>query len=160
MLLNICCRYERMRCSRMKQHNCRSVVDEKHTNGNVRSFQGFLHSNMVDSPMGIVLLSSNSNRVSSMGRRRCGHSCLRRAGARIGALVGVVTSLTTSIALPLRRNCIMSRLGSLSIPISSSMGLEVIGALSHLPLWHRESLSSCLLLWLKLRLSRMKHTSS
>jgi hypothetical protein len=35
-----------------------------------------------------------------MGRRRGGHSCLRRVVAWIGALVGKVTSLPTSIALP------------------------------------------------------------
>jgi hypothetical protein len=101
MLLNICSRYERMLCSRIKQHNYRSVIDEKHTNDNVRSFLGFLHGNMVDSPTGIVLLSSNRKRVGSTGRCSCKHSCLRRAGAWIGALIGVVTSLTTSIALPL-----------------------------------------------------------
>jgi hypothetical protein len=86
-----------------------------------------------------------------MGRHRCRHSYLRRAGAWIGTLVGVVTSLTISIALPLRRYCDMSMLGPLSILISSSRGLEVIEALNYLPLWGRESLSSCLLLLLKLQ---------
>jgi hypothetical protein len=100
MLLNICSRFERMRCSRIKQHNCRSVVDEKHTNDHVWSFLGFLHCDMIDLPANIVLLGSNWNRISSMGRRRGGHSYLRRAVAQIGALVGKVTSLATSIALP------------------------------------------------------------
>jgi hypothetical protein len=76
-------------------------LTKKHTNDNVRNFLGFLHSNMADSSMSIVRLSSNRNRVDSIGRRRCRHNYLRRAGARIGALVGVVTSLTTSIALSL-----------------------------------------------------------
>jgi hypothetical protein len=100
MLLNIRSRYERMRCSRIKQHNYRSVVDEKHTNDNIRSFLGFLHSNMVDPPMSIILLGSNRNRVGSTGKHRGRHSYLRRVGAWIGALVGIVTSLSTSIALP------------------------------------------------------------
>jgi hypothetical protein len=100
MLLNICSRYERMRCSRIKHHNYRSVIDEKHTNDHIRSFLGFLHYDMTDLPTNIVLPSSNRNRISSMGRRRGGHSCLRRAIAWIGALVGKVTSLPISIALP------------------------------------------------------------
>jgi hypothetical protein len=64
MLLNIYSGYKRMRCSRIKKHKCRSV-DEKHTNDHIRSFLGFLHSNMVDSPMSIVLLGSNRDRVGS-----------------------------------------------------------------------------------------------
>jgi hypothetical protein len=100
MLLNICSRYERMRYSRIKQHNCRSVIDEKYTNDHVWSVLGFIHCNMIDLPVNIVLLGSNRNRISSTDRRRGGHSCLRRAGARIGALDGKVTSLPTSIALP------------------------------------------------------------
>jgi hypothetical protein len=70
-----------MRCSRIKQHNWKSVIDEKHINDNIWSFLGFLHSNMVDSPMSIVLLGSNKNKVGSMGGCRARHSCLRRAGA-------------------------------------------------------------------------------
>jgi hypothetical protein len=100
MLLNICSGYERMRCSRIKQHNCRSVVDEKHTNDHVWCFLGFLHCDMIDLPVDVVLLGSNRYRISSTGRRRGGHSRLRRVGAWIGALVGKVTSLPTSIALP------------------------------------------------------------
>jgi hypothetical protein len=48
----------------------------------------------------------------------------------------------------------------LSILISSSKGLEGIGALNHLPLRGRESLSSCLRLRLELRLSKTEHRSS
>jgi hypothetical protein len=55
---------------------------------------------MIDLPANIVLLGSYKNRISSMGRRGGGHSCLRRVGAWIGALVGKVTTLPTSIALP------------------------------------------------------------
>jgi hypothetical protein len=68
MLPNICSRYERMRCSRIKQHYCRSVFDEKHTNDNISSFLRFFHSHMIASPMGVVLLGSNRNRVGSTGR--------------------------------------------------------------------------------------------
>jgi hypothetical protein len=76
MLPNICSRYERMRCSRIKQHNCRSVIDEKHTNDNIRSFLRFLHGHMIDSPMGVVLLGSNKNIVGSTGRGRYSYSGL------------------------------------------------------------------------------------
>jgi hypothetical protein len=99
MLLNICSGYERMRCSRIKQHNCRSVVDEKHTNDHVWSFLGFLHYDMIDLPTNVVLLGSNKNIISSTSRCRGGHSCLRRAGAPIGPFVGKMTSLPTCIAL-------------------------------------------------------------
>jgi hypothetical protein len=99
MLFNIYSRYERIWCSRIKQHNCRSVVDEKHTNDHIWSFLGFLHCNMIDLAAIIVLLGNNRNRISSIGRRRGGHNCLRGAGVWIRALVGKVTSLPTSIAL-------------------------------------------------------------
>jgi hypothetical protein len=69
MLLNICSGYERMQCSRIKQHNCRSVINEKHTNDHVWSFLGFLHYDMIDHPVNIVLPSINRNRISFMGRR-------------------------------------------------------------------------------------------
>jgi hypothetical protein len=100
MLLNICNGYERMRCSRIKQHICRTVTDEKHTNDHAWSFLGFLHYNMIDLPVNIVLLGSNRNRISSTGRLMGGHNYLMRAGDRIRALVGKVTLLPTSIALP------------------------------------------------------------
>jgi hypothetical protein len=99
MLLNICSGYERMLCSRIKQHNCRSVIDEKHTNDHVWSFLSFLHYNMIDLPMDIVLLGNNGNIIISTGRHRGGHSCLRMAGAWIGVLVGKVILLPTSRAL-------------------------------------------------------------
>jgi hypothetical protein len=82
----------------MKQHNCKSVIDEKHTNDHVWSFLGFLHCDVIDLPTNIVLPSSNRNRISLMGRRRGGHNYLRRAVAWIGALVGKVIFLPTSIA--------------------------------------------------------------
>jgi hypothetical protein len=76
MLPNICSRYERMRCSRIEQHYCRSVIDEKLTSDNIRSFLRFFHNHMIDSPIGIVLLGSDRNRVGSMGRGQCSHSRL------------------------------------------------------------------------------------
>jgi hypothetical protein len=78
MLPNICRRYERMSYSRIKQHNCSSVVDEKHTNDHAWSF---FHCDIVDLPMNIVLTGSNWNEISSMGRHRGGHSYMRRAVA-------------------------------------------------------------------------------
>jgi hypothetical protein len=74
MVPNICSRYERMGGSRIKQHKCRSVIDEKHTNDNIRCFLRFFHGHMIDSPMGVVLLGSNKNRVGSTGRGRCSYS--------------------------------------------------------------------------------------
>jgi hypothetical protein len=157
MLLNICSRSRRMQCSRIKQHNCRSVIDEKYTNHHVWSF---LHCDMIDLLMNVVLLGSNRNRIGSMGRHRGGHSCLRRAGKRIGALVGRVASLPTSIAFPFTQYWILSSLSPLNTLIHSSRGLENAGALIHLTLWGGKSLSSCLRHRLKLRLSRTEHRSS
>jgi hypothetical protein len=100
MNLNICSGYERMRYSRIKQHNCRNVVDEKCTNDHIWSFLGFLHCDMIDLPTNIVLSSSNRNKISPTSKHRGGHSYLRRAVVRIVALVGKVTFLPTSIAPP------------------------------------------------------------
>jgi hypothetical protein len=61
---------------------------------------------------------------------------------RIGSLVGIVTSFTTSIAVSFSRRWVLSSLGPLNILISSSKGLEIVGALNHLALRGRESLSS------------------
>jgi hypothetical protein len=98
MLPSICSRYERMRCSRIKQHYCRSVVDEKHTNDNIRSFLRFFHNHMIDSTTGVVLLDSDRNRVGSMGRGRCSYSRLTDMSVRIGASVGVMSLFTIAIA--------------------------------------------------------------
>jgi hypothetical protein len=65
----------------MKHHNCRSVIDEKYTNDDVWSFLGFIHYDMIDLLVNIVLPSSNWNRISSTGRHRGGHSCPRRVVA-------------------------------------------------------------------------------
>jgi hypothetical protein len=115
---------------------------------------------MVDSSTCIVMLGSNKNRVASMGRCRRRHNYLRRAGAWIGALVGIVTSFTRSIALPFSRPWVLSSLGPFNILIPSSRSLEIVGALNHLVLRGRESLSNWLWSRLKLRLSRMEYRSN
>jgi hypothetical protein len=56
---------------------------------------------MVDSPMSIVLLGSNRNKIGSTCRGKC--RLLKRASAWIGALIGKMTFLTTGIALPFSR---------------------------------------------------------
>jgi hypothetical protein len=149
-----------MRCSRIEQHYCRSVVDKKHTNDNIRSFLRFFHSHMIDSPTGVVLLGSNRDRVGSTGRGRCSYSRLINMSARIGASIGVMSLFTTVIAHTVSLLRVLGSLGSLNTLIPSSMSLEVVRVLNHLTLWGRESLSSCLLTWLKLQLSRMEHRSS
>jgi hypothetical protein len=53
---------------------------------------------------------------------------------QVGALVGIVTSLSTSVALPFTLQWVLSSLSPLSTMISSSRGLEIVGALNHLML--------------------------
>jgi hypothetical protein len=115
---------------------------------------------MIDSPTGIVLLGSNRNRVGSTGRGRCSYSRLIDMSAQIGASIGVISLFTTVIAPTVSLSWVLGSLGSLNALIPSSRSLEVVGALNHLTLRGRESLSSCLWPWLKLRLSRMEHRSS
>jgi hypothetical protein len=160
MLPNICNKYERMRCSRIKQYNYRNVVDEKHTNDNIRSFLRFFHGHMIDSPMGIVLLGSNRNRVGSTGRDRCSYSRLIGTSVRIGVSVGVMSLFTTIVAPTIILLWVLGSLGSLNTMIPSSRSLEIVGAVNHLTLRGRESLSSWLWPWLILQLSRMEHRSS
>jgi hypothetical protein len=115
---------------------------------------------MIDSPIGVVLLGSNRNRVGSTGRGRCSYSRLIDTSAWIGPSIGVMSLFTTVIAPTVSLLRVLGSLGSLNTLIPSSMSLEVVGALNHLTLWGREYLSSCLWAWLKLRLSRMEHRSS
>jgi hypothetical protein len=74
------------------------VIGKKYTNDHVWSFLGFLHSNMVDTPMSIVLLGSNRNRVGSTSGGRCSSSRLISTGAQIGASVGVMSLVSTVVA--------------------------------------------------------------
>jgi hypothetical protein len=53
---------------------------------------------MVDSPMIIVLLNSNKNRVGSTSGGRCSSNSLIGTGARIGALVGVMSLVSIVVA--------------------------------------------------------------
>jgi hypothetical protein len=98
---------------------------------------------MIDSPTGVFLLGSNKNRVDSMGRGRCSYSRLTDTSARIGASISVMSLFTTAIAPTVSLLQVLGRLGHLNTLIPSSKGLEVVGALNHLTLWGRESLSSC-----------------
>jgi hypothetical protein len=54
----------------------------------------------------------------------------------------------------------LGSLGPLNTLIPSSRGLDVVGALNHLTLRGRESLSSCLRPWQELQLSRTEHRPS
>jgi hypothetical protein len=120
MLPNICTRYERMGCSRIKQHYCRSVIDEKHTNDNIRSFLRFFHSHMIDSPMGVVLLGSNRNIIGSTGRGKCSYSRLIDTSVRIGASIGVLSLFTTVISSTISLLQVLGSLGSLNTLIPST----------------------------------------
>jgi hypothetical protein len=99
---------------------------------------------MIDSPTGIVLLGSNRNRVGSMGRGRCSYSGLIGMSARIGASVGIMSLFTTVVEPTISLLWVFGSLGPLNTLISRSRSLEIVGALNHLMLWGRESMSSCL----------------
>jgi hypothetical protein len=99
---------------------------------------------MIDSPTGLVLLGSNRNRVGSTGRGKCSYIRLIDMSAWIGASIGVMSLFTIVIAPTIS---LLQVLGSLD-------------SLNTLMLQSRESLSSCLWPWLKLRLSRTEHRSS
>jgi hypothetical protein len=140
--------------------NCRSIVDDKHINDHVRSFLGFLHNNMVDSPISIVLLGSNRNRVDSTSRGRCSSSSMISIGAWIRASVGVMPLFSIVVAPTISLQQVLGNLGPLNTLIPSSKSLGIVGVLNHLTLWDRKSLYNCLRSWLKLWLSRTKHKSS
>jgi hypothetical protein len=82
---------------------------------------------MIDSPMGVVLLGNNRNRVGSTGRGRCSYSRLIDTSAWIGASIGVMSLLTTVIAPTISLLWVLDSLGSLNTLIHSSRGLEVVG---------------------------------
>jgi hypothetical protein len=120
----------------------------------------FFHSHMIDSPTGVVLLGSNKNRVGSTGRGKCSYSRLTNMSVRIGASIGVMSLFTTAITPMVSLLRVLGSLGSLNTLIPNNRSLEVVGALNHLTLRGRESLSSCLRPWQKLRLSRTEYRSS
>jgi hypothetical protein len=82
---------------------------------------------MIDSPTGVVLLGSNTNRVGSMGRGR--HSCsgLLSTSARIGASVGVMSLFTTVVEPMISLLQVLGSLGPLNTLIPSSRSLEIVG---------------------------------
>jgi hypothetical protein len=110
---------------------------------------------MIDSPMSVVLLGSNRNKVGSMSRGRCSYSRLIGTSARIGASVGIMSLFTIVVAHMISLLWVLGSLGPLNTLIPSSRSLEIIGALNHLTLQGREYLPSCLRPWLKLWLRRM-----
>jgi hypothetical protein len=115
---------------------------------------------MIDSPICIVLLGSNRNRIGSMGRGRCSCSGLISTSALIGASVGIMSLFTTVEAPMINLRQVLCSLGPLNILTSSSSYLEIVGAHNHLALRGRKSLSTYLWPQLELQLSRMEHMSS
>jgi hypothetical protein len=104
----------------------------------------FFHDNVINSPMGIVLLGSNKNRVGSTGRGSCSCSKLISMSARIGASIVIMSLFTTVVACLISLYLVLGSTGPLNALIPSSSSLEIVGTLNHLTLWCRESLSSCL----------------
>jgi hypothetical protein len=102
---------------------------------------------MIDSPTGVVLLGSDRNRDGSTGRDRCSYSRLTDMSAWIGASIGVMSLFTTAIAPTVSLLQVLGSLGPLNTLVPSSRSLEIVGALNHLTLRGRESLSSCLQPW-------------
>jgi hypothetical protein len=115
---------------------------------------------MIDISMNIVLSSSNRNRISPMGRRRGGQSCLRRAVALAGALIGKVTFLPRSEEPPFTLYWVLSGLSPINILIPSSRNLGGVGVWHYSALQSRISLPNYLRLQLEQRLSRTEHRSS
>jgi hypothetical protein len=102
---------------------------------------------MIDSPTCIVLLGRNRNIVGSTGRGRCSYSRLTDTSALIGASFDVMSLFTTAIAPTVSLLWVLGSLGHVNTLIPNNRGLEVVGALNHLMLRGRESLSSCLQPW-------------
>jgi hypothetical protein len=80
--------------------------------------------------------------------------------AWIVASIGIMSLFTTAIAPTVSLLQVLGSLGSLNTLIPSNRSLEVVGALNHMMLRGRESLSSGLRSRQKLRLSRTEHRSS
>jgi hypothetical protein len=114
---------------------------------------------MVDSPMSIVLLGSNRNRVGSTSGGRCSSSNLIGTGARIGASIIVMSLLSTVVAPTISLQWVLGSLGPLNTLIPSRRSLGIVGVLNHLMLRGGKSMSSYLRPWLKLWLSRIEHRS-
>jgi hypothetical protein len=115
---------------------------------------------MVDSPTSIILFGSNRNGVGSTSGGSCSSSCLISTGLWIVASVHVISLLSVIVEPMISLHRVLGSLGPLNTLFPSNRSLEIVGALNHLMLWGRKSLSSCLRRWLKLSLSRTKHRSS
>jgi hypothetical protein len=89
---------------------------------------------MVDSPMSIVLLGSNRNRVGSTSRGTCSSSSLTSMGACIGASIGVISLLSIVVAPMISLQWVFGSLRPLNTLIPSSRRLEIVGVLNHLTL--------------------------
>jgi hypothetical protein len=89
---------------------------------------------MIDSPMGVILLGSNKNRVGSTGRGRCSYSGLIGTSARIGASVGIISLFITIVAPTISLLQVLGSLGPLNTLIPSSRSLAIIGALNRMTL--------------------------
>jgi hypothetical protein len=77
--------------------------------------------------------------------------------AWIRVSVGIMSLFTTVLAPTISLQWVLGRLGPLNTLIPSGRSLENVGALNHLTLQGRESLSSYLRPWLKLWLSRTEY---
>jgi hypothetical protein len=99
---------------------------------------------MIDSPTGVLLLGSNRNRIDSTGRGRCSYSRLTDMSVWIRASIDVMSLFTIVRAPMISLLWVLGSLGSLNTLIPGRGSLKVVGALNHLMLQGRESLSSCL----------------
>jgi hypothetical protein len=97
---------------------------------------------MVDSPISIVLLGSNRNRIGAMGRGRYTCSGLISTSVQIGTSVGIMSLFTIVEAPTIILRQVLSSLGPLNILTPSGRGLEIVRALNNLTLCGKESLSS------------------
>jgi hypothetical protein len=87
---------------------------------------------MVDSPMSIVLLGSNKNRVGSTSGGRCSSSSLIGMGARIGASVSVMSLVSIVVAPTICLQWVLDSLGDEDINTSTTIipSIEIIGPIT------------------------------
>jgi hypothetical protein len=97
---------------------------------------------MIDSPSGIVLLGGNRNGAGCMGRDKCSCSWLISVSAQVETSVGIMPLLSTVVAPSISGWQVLGSLGPPNILSSSSRSQEIVGALNHLMLRDRKSMSS------------------
>jgi hypothetical protein len=97
---------------------------------------------MVDSSSGIVLLGSKKNVVGSTGKGGCSYRRLISVRAWVVASVCIMSLLSIVVAPLISWRWVLGSLGPLNTLISGSRGPEIVGALNHLALWGRKSLSN------------------